>query len=188
MQDGMPESTEHARLYDGRYVCVMRRGHPLSLSPLTLDAYCSARHLLVSFSGRPFGYVDEALAALGRARRIVLTVNQFFTAGQVVAHSDLLTVLPAHFLPSTGIAASLAVARLPMDMSPVHVDLLWHRRQHARPAHVWLRQALIEAAAAVFGGEAAGGAAGAGTAGAGTAGATQAAIQPADGPTGEPAR
>jgi DNA-binding transcriptional LysR family regulator len=197
MQDGMPESTEHARLYDGRYVCVMRRGHPLSLSPLTLDAYCSARHLLVSFSGRPFGYVDEALAALGRTRRIVLTVNQFFTAGQVVAHSDLLTVLPAHFLPSTGIAASLAVARLPMDVSPVHVDLLWHRRQHARPAHAWLRQTIIEAAAAVFGGSAAGDAAGgtaggtAGGAGGGAAGGAQgspaAAIQVGGGPAGEPA-
>jgi hypothetical protein len=32
---------------------------------LTLKRFCSARHLLVSFSGRPFGFVDEALAALG---------------------------------------------------------------------------------------------------------------------------
>jgi hypothetical protein len=52
----------------------------------------------VSFSGRAFGFIDEALAALGHQRRIVLTVNQFFTASEVVAHSDLLTVLPRHFL------------------------------------------------------------------------------------------
>ncbi|MDZ4123863.1 MAG: LysR family transcriptional regulator, partial [Hydrogenophaga sp.] len=68
------------RLYDGRYVCVMRKGHPLARGPLTLDRYCAARHLLVSFSGRPHGFIDEALAALNRQRRIVLTVNQFFTA------------------------------------------------------------------------------------------------------------
>jgi DNA-binding transcriptional LysR family regulator len=28
----------HQRLYDTRYVCVMRRGHPLAERPLTLDA------------------------------------------------------------------------------------------------------------------------------------------------------
>ncbi len=69
------------RLYDGRYVCVMRKGHPLARGPLTLNRFCAARHLLVSFSGRPYGFIDEALAALNRQRRIVLTVNQFFTAG-----------------------------------------------------------------------------------------------------------
>ena len=69
----------HQRLYDGEYVVVMRRGHPLAHAPLDLDSYCAARHLLVSFSGRPFGFVDEALAALSRQRRVVLTVNQFFT-------------------------------------------------------------------------------------------------------------
>jgi hypothetical protein len=40
----------------------------------------------VSFSGRPFGFMDEALASLGKKRRVVLTVNQFFTAGRVVAN------------------------------------------------------------------------------------------------------
>ncbi|MCS6810347.1 MAG: LysR family transcriptional regulator, partial [Tepidimonas sp.] len=38
------------RLYHGRYVVAMRRGHPLAQQPLTLQAYCAARHLLVSFS------------------------------------------------------------------------------------------------------------------------------------------
>jgi hypothetical protein len=36
----------------------MRVGHPLAGRPFDLDRYCAARHLLVSFSGRPFGFVD----------------------------------------------------------------------------------------------------------------------------------
>ena len=60
-------------------------------------------HLRVSFSGRaPRASIDRALADIGRQRRIVLTVNQFFTAGRVVAQSDLLTVLPLSFLAATG--------------------------------------------------------------------------------------
>jgi hypothetical protein len=38
--------------------------------------------------------MDQALAALGRRRRIVPTVNQYFAAGRVVTQSDRLTVLP----------------------------------------------------------------------------------------------
>ncbi len=147
-QAGVLPAFEHARLYDGDYVCVMRKDHPLAAGPLTLDAFCAAHHLLVSFSGRPYGFIDEALAGMGRERRIVLTVNQFFTAGQVVASSDLLTVLPRHFVDTAmAHAGALATRELPFAVPPVHVDLLWHRRDSHGPAHAWLRDAVTAASA-----------------------------------------
>jgi DNA-binding transcriptional LysR family regulator len=130
------------RLYDGEYVVVMRKHHPLARDVLTLDDYCAARHLLVSFSGRPVGFVDEALTAVSRKRRVVLTVNQFFTAGLVVASSDLLTVLPRHFIGGTGVADQLVWRPLPLDVPAVHVDALWHRQHQASSAHRWLREAV----------------------------------------------
>ena len=140
----------HQRLYDGQYVCVMRAGHPLARGLLTLDRFCAARHMLVSFSGRPFGFIDESLASLGRKRQIVLTVNQFFTAGRVVANSNLLTVLPLHFVGVTGIADQLVFRPLPFVVAPVHVDALWHSRMQAQSAHVWLRQTVVSTSKKVF--------------------------------------
>ncbi|WP_184531089.1 LysR family transcriptional regulator [Variovorax sp. Sphag1AA] len=145
---------ETMRLYVGEYVCVMRKDHPLASAPLTLDAYCTGRHLLVSFSGRPYGFIDQTLGALGRERRIVVTVNQFFTAGRVVANSDLLTVMPRHFVRVTGIQDQLVLRDLPFEQPPVHVDALWHRRAQHGHAHEWLRQALLRSAAAAFAGTA----------------------------------
>ena len=144
-QAGEPIGFEHLRLFNGEYVCVMRRDHPLAQNPLTLDAYCASRHLLVSFSGRPFGFVDEALASLGRERHIVLTVNQFATAGRVVAQSNLLTVLPRHFLRVTGMAQALHVQELPFDVPKIHIDMLWRRHERDAAAHQWLRDAVIRA-------------------------------------------
>ncbi|HQQ71143.1 MAG TPA: LysR substrate-binding domain-containing protein, partial [Alicycliphilus sp.] len=141
-QSGGLVAFESARLYDGEYVCVMRHGHPLAQAPLTLNLYCAARHLLVSFSGKPYGFIDEALAALGRERRIVLTVNQFFTAGRVVAASDLITVLPRHFVRVASLGDELVWRPLPMAVPIVHVDALWHRRRRHDPAHRWLQDAL----------------------------------------------
>jgi DNA-binding transcriptional LysR family regulator len=149
-QSGVGVAFETQRLYLGQYVCVMRRGHPLANAPLTLDDYCAARHLLVSFSGRPYGFIDQTLGALGRERRIVVTVNQFFTAGRVVANSDLLTVLPRHFVTVTGIDEQLVLRDLPFDQPMVHVDAIWHRRAQHGHAHEWLRTALLRSAAAAF--------------------------------------
>ena len=149
-QSGDVAAFDSRRLYDGEYVCVMREGHPLAGAPLTLDAYCEARHMLVSFSGRPFGFIDEALASLGRQRKIAITVNQFFTAGRVVVGSDLLTVLPRHFVPVTGIADTLVQKALPFDVQAVHVDALWRRRGPQQAAMPWLLQALTRSAHRTF--------------------------------------
>ncbi|MEN9586865.1 MAG: hypothetical protein RIT15_440 [Pseudomonadota bacterium] len=163
LQAGSTANFDHVRLYDGEYVCVMRRGHPLATNTgrgkafksqseegLTLDAFCAARHLLVSFSGRPYGFTDEALASLGRKRRIVLTVNQFFTAGRVTSQSDVLTVLPRHFVRVADSAGELVIRRLPFDVPLVHVDALWHRSAHQSSAHQWLRSAVERSARGVF--------------------------------------
>ncbi len=139
-------------LYQCAYRCVMRRGHPLAApGALTLDAYCAAHHLRVSFAGRPRGFVDEALARLGRERRVLITVNQFFSAGSVVHQSDLLTVLPRSFIPATGFASQLATRELPFALPGIDVGLLWHRRHEVDPAQRWLREALAEAAADIAG-------------------------------------
>jgi DNA-binding transcriptional LysR family regulator len=140
----------HQRLYTGEYVCVMRKDHPLAQGPLTLKRFCEAHHLLVTFSGRAYGFTDEALASLGLTRRIVLTVNQYFTAGRVVAVSDLLTVLPRHFVRITGLADQLIARELPLELPRVHVDALWHMAHAQRSDHAWLREVIARAAAQAF--------------------------------------
>ena len=147
LADGPASGLRQQHLYDSRYVCVMRRGHPLADRPLSLDDYCAAEHLLVSFSGRPHGLMDQARAAFGRRRRIELTVTQFFTAGRVVTQSDLLTVLPERFVGSTGYADELVIRELPFAMDPVSVQMLWPLLLDATPAQRWLRERLVRAAA-----------------------------------------
>ena len=149
-QAGQTPQFLHQRLFDGDYVCGMRKGHALAHGALTLARYCAARHMLVSFSGRPFGFIDEALAARGLRRRVVLTVNQFFTAAKVVTNSNLITVLPRHFVQVTGFADQLVLRELPFAAPPVQVDALWHLRQDRDSAQLWLRAQVAELAARAY--------------------------------------
>ncbi len=137
-------------LYTCRYQCVMRRDHALARpGALTLDAYCAADHLRVNFAGRPHGFVDEELARLGRSRHVTMTVDQFATAGTAVLTSDLLTVLPHSYVPATGLAPRLACRPLPIELPPIEVGLLWHRRHEQDTAQRWLRDLIYRVGAQV---------------------------------------
>ena len=109
-QSGEAVAFAHQRLYDGEYVCVMRRQHPLAQKNISLAEFCNARHLLVSFSGRPYGFIDEALASIGKQRRVVMTVNQFFTAGRVVVNSDLPLFCPSILCPPQALPMNCSCA------------------------------------------------------------------------------
>ncbi len=137
----------HQRLYESRYVVAMRRDHPLAGRPIDLEEYCAAQHLLVNFSGRAQGYVDQALANLGLERRVILTLNQFASAARVVAHTNMVTTLPVHFVAASGMAGSLWTSELPLPVPPVLVDALWCQALDTQPAHQWLRAAVARAAA-----------------------------------------
>jgi DNA-binding transcriptional LysR family regulator len=150
--EGEASVMRREQLYACEYVCVMRRGHPLSqVSALTLDSYCDAQHVRVNFAGRPRGYVDEALTRLGRKRRSLLTVNEFFTAAAAVHRSDLLTVLPRSFVPATGFDSELIIRPLPFEMPPIEVSLMWHGRHDQDTGQRWLREVLKRAGTAISG-------------------------------------
>jgi DNA-binding transcriptional LysR family regulator len=147
LREGLDSPMRRERLYDTEYVCVMRSSHPLAEGELTLDRFCGAHHLLVSLSGRSHGPIDAALAALGRQRRVLLTVNQSFTAAKVVSESDLLTVLPSGFIEATGYGAQLVVRPIPAELavSGIQVETIWHSRHDAVPAQRWLREQVVQA-------------------------------------------
>jgi len=132
----------HGPLYSSEYVCVMRKGHPLAEEPLTIDSYCAADHVLVNFSGRLQGQADKILAGMGRERRVMLTVNQFFTAGQIVGASDLLSIMPVHLIGLSRMESLLVTRKLPFELPGLKIDMLWHERDARDPALKWVRSTL----------------------------------------------
>jgi DNA-binding transcriptional LysR family regulator len=94
--DDLPPRFAKRLVFEEDFVIAMRAGHPFARDP-SLERYCAMQHLVVSHSGDPQGFVDEALARRGRARRIALTVPNFALALTVIAESDLISALPRRF-------------------------------------------------------------------------------------------
>ncbi|MCP3710929.1 LysR family transcriptional regulator [Paraburkholderia sp. CNPSo 3274] len=141
-----PETTPadlHARrLFDERYVCVMRADHPAAARPLTLERFCALDHALVSYAGGSLsGVTDEALARVGRARRVTVSVNSFLVLPDILLTSDLIAVVPSRLVKD---AQGLAVVEPPLAIPGFTKTLAWHERTHRSPGHQWARALLFE--------------------------------------------
>ena len=135
---------QRIELLPQRQVAVVRRGHALSARPLTARRYASALHVAVLRREGAASPVDDALAALGLARDIVLTVPQANVSAIIAARSDLVATLSERV--AAAMSATLGLALLPLAFAPAPDTLLmaWHPRQSADPAHTWLRQRFLQ--------------------------------------------
>ena len=130
-------------LFTSPLTCVMRRHHPLAKQLLTLERYVQAKHLLVTLTGEPTGYIDLILLEQGLKRRIMLTVNQFAVAPQLVAGSDLLAILPTRIVEMSGVLDQLHLTPPPLEIPPSNLKMMWHERNHSDSSQAWLRSQLV---------------------------------------------
>lgn len=94
--DEIPARFHQQTLYEEDFIIAVHEGHPFAETP-SLDRYCEMQHLVVSLTGDAHGFVDQALAEHGRARRIALTVPNFMFALAVIGETDLISALPRRF-------------------------------------------------------------------------------------------
>jgi DNA-binding transcriptional LysR family regulator len=132
-------------LFRDRLVGAVRRGHALVDQELTPARFAAARHVAVSRTGVDGGLIDEALASLGLARRILVSVDGFAKALALARASDLVATVPER--QTRALSGGMLTFELPFAAPEVTVSLLWHPRMDADPAHRWLRTCVREVCA-----------------------------------------
>ncbi len=154
-QDGMIEPGEiHLRLrredrtlarpssmllFEDDFVVLMAETHPGAQHALTLDRYVSLPHLKVAADAVGTNMIDDALARLGLARNIVLTVPSWFEMRRVIAGTDLIAVVPRHWAGNAAFSAGCVDRDLPLRDVALSVELVWHPRDTSDMGHIWLR-------------------------------------------------
>jgi DNA-binding transcriptional LysR family regulator len=136
-------------LFQERFVCILRKGHPAAEAPLDLDNFLGLSHLLVSPENDRFGIVDVALAKEGLKRRLALTLPQMYAAPVLIARSDMIATLMEGVVLASGHAHELSILPPPLDLEPVQFVLSWHRRNDVHPAQRWFRDCVASLATAL---------------------------------------
>jgi len=130
-------------LYQERFACVFDPKLVKAKAPISLDAFLAHPHLLTSFSRGFTGFVDEALAQQGLARRVTMTTTRFATLPFVLRSFAGIAALPATAAYEFASKLGLTVSPLPVEIPPVDLFLTWHARHDNDAGHRWFRD-LVE--------------------------------------------
>ena len=144
--DEAPAGIRRRKLFEDRFVTLMRTGHPAAGRELTLEGYLALDHIVVSITGTGLAPVDEVLSAMGRSRRVRVRVPNFFAAMEIAAGSDLVMTLPASLAQTAAGANRFVMLRPPVDPGSISLSLAWHARHQDAPRHAWLRRTVVAAA------------------------------------------
>ncbi len=131
------------RVLDDRFVCVLRKRHPMARTRLTLRRYLALEHVMVGALLPPVSVVQAALHREGKTRTVAARVPTFLSALLMVAGSDLAAAVPERLVKASGL--DLVVHPLPFRVEPDEVNLVWHPRRTSDPFHRWMRDGIIAA-------------------------------------------
>jgi DNA-binding transcriptional LysR family regulator len=126
-------------LFQDHFVGVVRPSHPLASGEVTARSYAACGHVVASRRGRMRGPVDDALAALGLQRRVVVVVPGFPAVLAIAAASDLVGLVPSSFVRAAQGGLAVHAFALPVQTGAITVSQMWHPRTHADPGQRWLR-------------------------------------------------
>lgn len=110
--------------------------------PLTLRQYVSTPHLLLSPRGEAFGPIDDALAKQGLKREVLVSVAHFPLMPFLLRKTPSLVHMPARAARFYAKEYGLECCELPVPSACFEVGLLWHAKNDADPALMWLVEAV----------------------------------------------
>jgi DNA-binding transcriptional LysR family regulator len=148
--DPVPNGLKRQWLFNESYTCLVRKGNPILRGAagrrLSLADFLEQAHVLVSIMGGRAGIVDDALAALGKRRRIAMWLPYFVTAALVVARTDLIVTLPHRATLRLAKPHGLVALTPPVEIASFGYQMVWHECTHTDSGSVWLREMVAEAA------------------------------------------
>ena len=136
------ERFSRRRLLQDQFVVVHRKGHPAAKArEFSTEKLATLPQLEISSA--QFG-PDFAETVPGRSKPGLRPAMRapFLSAAQILATSDLVSVLPLNVAKSMTRSHHLVFGRLSRSPKPIEAAMIWLRRLDNQPAHAWLRDVI----------------------------------------------
>lgn len=127
------------RLFTDRDVCVVRRGHPLVGKKLTMEGFLKTLQVGIETTEHTEGLIDSALRKVRKERRVIMSVPQYIDALSLIAHSNLMGVIPERLVRVYARALGLSVLQLPLNVGTFDEYLLHPAQAHSDEGSRWIR-------------------------------------------------
>ena len=155
--DELPQSFHQKTIWLDSFSCLLSADNPV-VSKFNLNTYLSAKHVWVSKTGfgvgvgmdpkdvQKLGWVDEALARLGKKRDIKVFTRNYHVAMQLAFEDELVATLPTRAALIHKNDSNYTILKPPFDIPDIELKMIWSPLLHHDASHIWFRQLVIEAA------------------------------------------
>jgi DNA-binding transcriptional LysR family regulator len=127
------------RLLQDQFVVVHRKGHPAARGQeFSTEKLATLPQLEISSAQFGTEFVDTGPGKSKPSATAAMRAP-FLSAAQILATSDLVSVLPLNVAKNMIKSHPLVFRRLSRSPKPIEAAMIWPRRLDNQPAHAWLR-------------------------------------------------
>lgn len=156
--DELPQSFHQKTIWRDGFSCLLSADNPV-VTKFNLNTYLASKHVWVSKTGfgigvgmdpkdiQKLGWVDEALARLGKKRDIKVFTRNYHVAMQLAYEDGLIATLPKKAAMLHKDDSNYTILKPPFDIPDIELKMIWSPLLHHDASHVWFRQLVMEAAA-----------------------------------------
>ena len=153
--DALPESFHQKTIWRDRFSCLLSNHNPIR-HHFNLENYLGASHVWVSKTGmgigvgvepdasQQLGWVDDALAKLGKKRRIRVFTRHYRSAMQLAELRDLVITLPSKAAKLLIESPDVVILPPPFEIPEIELKMAWSPLLQNNPAHKWLRNLITD--------------------------------------------
>lgn len=146
-QDTKPEGVRSLTLFQDDFVCVVDRDNPAVGDALTLSEYLSLSHNVVRLGGGVLSIVENAWIVNQVAPKITATTTSFASLIFMIPGTPMVATAQRRLAMSLSRMLPIRILDCPIPVETLQEDLSWHVRNDLDPAHRFLRETFLCAAA-----------------------------------------
>ncbi len=128
------------------FVLVTSASHPLAHGPVTYQALCESRLVIVRVGDNVRSVVERSLDQRTTKPDIAHIVPSYSMALQMIGASDLIGLVRFSIAAQHAERLDLRLLEPPIDLPVLEDALIWHGRTDGDLAHLWLREQIRQAA------------------------------------------
>jgi DNA-binding transcriptional LysR family regulator len=155
--DQLPQSFHQKTVWRDSFSCLINASNPV-VKNFNLDSYLKSQHIWVSKTGfgvgvgmdpkdvQKLGWVDEALAKLGKQRTISVFTRNYHVAMHLAVGIDLIATLPSRAAKLYENDPTMAIMDPPFAIPSIELKMIWSPLLHQDASHIWFRRLIVETA------------------------------------------
>jgi DNA-binding transcriptional LysR family regulator len=153
--DELPGSFHQKTIWRDGFSCLISK-HNRIRNNFDLENYLEASHVWVSKTGmgigvgvepgasQQLGWVDDALAKLGKTRRIRVFTRHYQSAMKLAELRDLIITVPSKAANLLRDHPEIIILPPPFEIPEIELKMAWSPLLQHNPAHQWLRRLITD--------------------------------------------